>query len=164
MGGVDLQELMDKYHVDTIQLDQVIPGNELPVIATYFDSVKLYSAAMGLSAAEQHDVRTTFLQYDTQTAMVRCLRLWKQYRPSMATYRALMELLLKLNRTEVAAQVCQYLAQNVSTPFMSVYIELKSHAVSILDLFPFIMQITDYNIRGMKIFQVKMETHKQMPV
>ncbi|XP_064383871.1 uncharacterized protein LOC135332887 [Halichondria panicea] len=113
VGGVDLQELMDKYHVDTVQLDQVIPGNELPVIATYFDSVKLYSAAMGLSAAEQHDVRTTFLQYDTQTAMVRCLRLWKQYRPSMATYRALMELLLKLNRTEVAAQVCQYLAQNV---------------------------------------------------
>ncbi len=30
MGGVGLQ---DKYHVDTVQLDQVIPDNELPVIA-----------------------------------------------------------------------------------------------------------------------------------
>ena len=120
MGGVDLQELM----VDTVQFDREISDNEIPVIAAYFESVELYFAAMGLSAADQADVGTTLLQHDTQTAMARCLRLWKQqHRPSMATYRALMELLLKLNRTQVATQVCQYLAHNVSTLIMSVYIE-----------------------------------------
>ena len=105
---------MDEYHVDTVQLDQVIPDNELSVIAAYFDSVVLYSQAMGLSAAEQHHVKTTIVLYDTQTAMMCCLKFWKEHRPSMATYRALMELLLRLNRTAVATQVCQYLAQNVS--------------------------------------------------
>ncbi len=117
MGGVGLQELMDKYHVDTVQLDREIPDNEVPVIAAYFDSVELYSQAMGLSAAEQTTVRTN---HDAQTAMVRCLSIWKQHDPYKATYRALVELLLKLNRTAVAAQVCQFLAQNVSYTLMSV--------------------------------------------
>ncbi|XP_064390660.1 uncharacterized protein LOC135338452 isoform X2 [Halichondria panicea] len=111
-GGVGLQELMDKYHVDTVQLDREIPDNEVAVIAAYFDSVELYSQAMGLSAADQTTVRTTLLQYDAQTAMTRCLSIWKQLYSFKATFRALLELLLRLNRTEVAAQVCQYLTQN----------------------------------------------------
>ncbi len=109
--------MMDKYHVDTAQLDREIPDNEVPVIAAYFDSVELYSQAMGLSAADQTTVRTTLLQYDAQTAMARCLSIWKQLYSFKATFRALLELLLRLNRTEVAAQVCQYLTQNVSTHF-----------------------------------------------
>ena len=110
-----LQELIDKYRVDTVQLDREIPDNEVPVIAAYFDGVELYSQAMGLSAADQTTVRTTLLQYDAQTAMTKCLSIWKRlYSFKATTFRALLELLLRLNRTEVAAQVCQYLAQNVS--------------------------------------------------
>ena len=118
--GVRLQKLMDKYRVDTVQLDREIPDNELSVIAAYFESVKLYSAAMCLSPSEQAYVRLTFTQYDAQTAMARCLSIWKKHNPYEATYRALMKLLLRLNRTEVAAQICQYLAQNVSIPFVTI--------------------------------------------
>ncbi len=118
MGGVGLQELMD--HVDTVQLNREIPDDELPVIAAYFNNVELYSQAMGLSPAEQVDVRTALHQYDTQTAITKCLLFWQQRDPYKATYGALLELLLRLHRTQVATQVCQYLAQNVSTPFMSV--------------------------------------------
>ena len=110
MGGVGLQELMD--HVDTVQLDREIPDDELPVIAAYFNNVELYNA-MGLTSAEQ-DVITALHRYEN------CLLLWQQRDPYKATYRALLELLLRLHRTQVATQVCQYLAQNVSTPFMSV--------------------------------------------
>ncbi|XP_064387664.1 uncharacterized protein LOC135335907 isoform X3 [Halichondria panicea] len=110
VGGVGLQELMD--HVDTVQLDREIPDDELPVIAAYFNNVELYSQAMGLTPAEQDDVRTSLHQYDTQTAITRCLLLWQQRDPYKATYRALLELLLRLHRTQVATQVCQYLAQN----------------------------------------------------
>ncbi len=121
MGGSGLQELVDKYHVDTIKLDREIPDNEVPVIAAYFDSVDLYSQAMSLSPADQTTVRTTLVQYDAQTAMANCLSIWKSHYSFNATFRALLELLLRLNRVEVAARVCQYLAQNVSTHFMSVF-------------------------------------------
>ena len=114
-GGVGLQELMDRYRVNTVQLDREIPDNEVPVIAAYFDSLELYSQAMGLSAADQSTVKTSLVQYDAQSAMAKCLSIWKQKNSFKATFRALLELLLRLNRTEVAAQVCQYLTQNVST-------------------------------------------------
>ncbi len=118
--GVRLQKLTDKYRVDTVRLDQVIPDNKLSVIAAYFESVDLYSQAMGLNPADQADVRTTLFLCDAQTAMTRLLSIWKLHDPYRATYRALMELLLRLNRTEVAAQICQYLAQNVSIPFLTI--------------------------------------------
>ena len=108
-----LQELVGKYHVDTVQLDREIPDNEVPVIAAYFDGVELYSQAMGLSPAEQADVRNT---YDFLKAMRMCLSIWKRLHGFNATFRALLELLLRLNRMNVAAEICQYLAQNVSTP------------------------------------------------
>ncbi len=118
-AGAGIQELLGKYHVDTVQLDQEIPKKELPVIAAYFDnSVELYSQAMDMNAADQHDVRTALLQHDAQIAMMKCLLKWMQRNPSEATFRTLLELLLRLNKTEVAAEVCQYLAQNVSTHFV----------------------------------------------
>ncbi len=119
VGRAGLQELMDKYHINTVQLDREIPDNEIPFIAAYFDGVELYAKAMGLSAADQTTVKTILLQYDAQTAIMKCLSIWKQRCAFKATYRALLELLLRLNRTKVAAQVCQYFAQYVSTLFMS---------------------------------------------
>ncbi|XP_064388297.1 uncharacterized protein LOC135336435 isoform X2 [Halichondria panicea] len=116
---VGLQELIDKYHIDTVQLDREIPDVEVPVIAAFFDSVELYSQAMGLSAADQTTVRTNLVQYDAQTAMAKCLSIWKQLYAFQATFRALLELLLRLNRTEVAAQICQYFAQKLEKCLLS---------------------------------------------
>ncbi len=113
--GAGLQELIDKYHVATVQLDQEIRGNQFLVIANFFDGVELYSEAMGLSACEQNIVRTCLFQSGTEVAMMVCLSKWRQRNP---TFRTLLELLLRLNKTKVAAEVCQYLAQNVSTHFV----------------------------------------------
>ena len=121
MRGAGLQELVDEYHVDTVKLDREIPDNEVPVIAAYFDGVDLYSQAMNLSAADQATVRTTLVQYNAQEAMAKCLSIWKSHYSYKVTFRALLELLLRLNKVEVAVRVCRYLAQNVSTHFMSVF-------------------------------------------
>ncbi len=118
--GVGLQKLIGKYRVDTVQLDQVIPDNTIPVIADYFHNVELCSQAMGLSPSTQRDVTNAIIIYDECTAMEKCLSLWKQRDPFKATYRALLELLLRLNKTEEAAKVCQYLAQNVRKLNMSI--------------------------------------------
>ena len=122
MGGAGLQELVDEYHVDTVKLDREIPDDDFPVIAAYFDGVDLYSQAMNLSAADQATVRNTLVQYNVQEAMAKCLSIWKSHYSYKVTFRALLELLLqRLNKVEVAVRVCRYLAQNVSTHFMSVF-------------------------------------------
>ena len=116
--GAGLQELVGKYHVDTVQLDQEIPDNQFLVIADFFDGVELYCVAMGLLPCDQADILHILFQRGAQPAMMQCLLKWKLLNPENATFRALLELLLRLKKPKVAAEVCQYWAQNVSTHFV----------------------------------------------
>ncbi len=65
---------------------------------------------MGLTRAEQADVNELFHKRGTQVAMTECLTIWKQHNPYAATYRALLELVLRLRKEKIADQICQHLA------------------------------------------------------
>ncbi len=71
-----------------------------------FYDVELYSTAMGLAIAEQADVNQS---RGTQVAMMKCLQIWKQRDPSRATYRALLDIVLRLGKGNTADQLCQHL-------------------------------------------------------
>ncbi len=77
-------------------------------MALCFDDVELYSSAMGLANAEQADVNQS---RGTQVAMMKCLQIWKQHDPSRATYRALLDIVLRLGKENTADQICQQLTQ-----------------------------------------------------
>ncbi len=66
---------------------------------------------MGLSPAEQADVYRLYWSEGTQEAMTECLILWKRHDPFAATYKTLLELLLRLRKETVADDICQLLAQ-----------------------------------------------------
>ena len=84
---------------------------EITFLAEYFYGVKIYSNAMGLTRAEQADVNELFHKRGTQVAMTECLTVWKQHNPYAATYRALLELLLRLRKEKIADEICQHLTQ-----------------------------------------------------
>ncbi len=65
----------------------------------------------GLTPADQADVIQCYHARGTQEAMIKCLTLWKSHDPFAATYKALLELLLKLRQEETACQICQHLIQ-----------------------------------------------------
>ncbi len=48
-----------------------------------------------IAIAEQADVNQS---RGTQVAMMKCLQIWKQYDPSQATYRALLDIVLRLGK------------------------------------------------------------------
>ena len=110
-----IEELKDytKFNVTDSQLDTEIEERDMILLAPYF-KVKLetLSVQLGLSPAAQQDVKDTKLQYDNQTAVDEALRLWRKANPGAATYRALVEIVLRMgvNGTAIAEEVCNIAA------------------------------------------------------
>ncbi len=103
--------LIKQYGLTDEQLNSIIKKSDFPFLAANFDGVKVYSTAMeGLTPAEQADVDRI---EGTQEAMIKCLTLWKRHDPSAATYKALLELLLKLGNGETASLICQHLIDSM---------------------------------------------------
>ncbi len=97
-----LQGLMNKYQITTSQVDCKIQQKDIPYLALHFDNVNLYVDLMELTPGEQTDVNGA----DTnQLAMIKCLKLWKGKNPAQATFRTLLEMLVKLKKVEIASQV-----------------------------------------------------------
>ncbi len=108
---VTLQKLRRQYSLTDEQLNNEVEKSDIPYLAEYFDGVRIYSSAMGLTPAEQADVKDLSHSKGTQVAMTECLILWKRHDPFTATYRALLEFLLRLRKEKTAEQVCQHLTQ-----------------------------------------------------
>ena len=102
-----LETLTKVYAISSDQLDLVIDDSDMILLAAYFDDVEYYVNVLGLSPAEQTDVKKKALA-GTQIAMNHCLLLWKQHNPSTATLRILLNTLLSLKKEEIASNVCRY--------------------------------------------------------
>ena len=77
-------------------------------LAAYFDNVDYYLSVLGLTPAEQNDIRLKKVLEGTQIAMYHCLLAWKRHDPSRATLKTLLEILLTLRKEETASNVCKY--------------------------------------------------------
>ena len=89
------------------QLGCEIEERDMIILAGYFDNVEFYLNILGLSPAEQTDVRKKVSE-GTQIAMNYCLLLWRQHNPSTATLGTLLEILLSLRKEYIASKVCDY--------------------------------------------------------
>ncbi|XP_064389835.1 uncharacterized protein LOC135337779 isoform X2 [Halichondria panicea] len=105
------QDLMKQYCLTDEQLNSKIKHSNFPFLAKYFDGVTIYSNALGLTTAEQTDVNVLYQREGTQVAMIKCLSCWNQNNPYAATYKALLNLLLKLRKERIADEICQHLTQ-----------------------------------------------------
>ncbi len=66
---------------------------------------------MRLTPAEQADMNRLYHSEGTQAAMMKCLQVWKERDPFQATYRALLDIALRLGKGETADKICQQLTQ-----------------------------------------------------
>ncbi|XP_064389593.1 uncharacterized protein LOC135337585 isoform X3 [Halichondria panicea] len=106
---VTFQRLVKRHHLTDVQLNREIGRDDIPLLAIYFDKIELYPKLMNLNPAEEQDVINT-LHASSQVAMIKCLSLWKGHDPFKATYVALLEMLLRLEKGEIANNICLYLA------------------------------------------------------
>ena len=103
---------MASYEMTDDQLNCEIEEGDIAYLAEHFDGVELYQRVFGLSNAEQTNVKSIAAVHGTQTAMAECLSLWRRHNPSTATLRALLDILLRLRKEEIASKVCDYYHQN----------------------------------------------------
>ena len=96
------------YSISSDQLDIEIDDSDMILLAAYFDNVEYYLGVMGLTPAEQTDIKLKKVSEGTQIAMNHCLLVWKRHNPSTATLRTLLEMLLSLKKEETASNVCKY--------------------------------------------------------
>ncbi len=108
---VTIEELKERTKVTDSQLDTEIKETDMIILAAHFDNVDTYPVQLGLRPAEQSDIRIAQLVNGTQTAMDKALRLWRQHNPGAATYRALVMIVLRTGKVDVATEVCKFLAR-----------------------------------------------------
>ena len=99
--------------VSNTQLNTEIIEHDLHSLAEYFDNVETCLYSLGLKPGQQTDIKDLAHRSNTKTAMVEALKLWRQPNPFAATFRALLEILLDLERGDVAVKVCQYISDNI---------------------------------------------------
>ncbi len=126
---VALQLLMDKCQLTISQVNHEILQKDVPYLAACFDSVEYYVDAMELSPGEHSDVRKT---ESNHLAMIMCLNIWKRKKLSQATFRALLEMLVKLKKVAIAEKVCRYIKVNVSV-CLNLYVELFLMAPNLIN-------------------------------
>ena len=96
-----------------MQLDSQIIEKDLPDLAGFFDVVDTYLYKLNLTPGQQTDVKDLAYRQSTTVAMAEALKLWRQPNPFVATFRALLEIVLDLRRGDVAVSVCQHIASKV---------------------------------------------------
>ncbi len=106
-----IEELKEDTKVTDSQLDTDIEETDMWDLAAHFDNVETYPLMLGLSPAEQKDVKYALFVDDMQTAMLRTLKVWRQHNPGAATYRALVEIVLDMEMGELATYICQSVAR-----------------------------------------------------
>ena len=107
-----IEELKDRTNVTDSQLDTEVEEADMILLAVHFDNVETLSVQLRLTPADRQNVKEAKLQYDTQVAVDKALRLWRRANPGAATYRAMVEIVLRMgvNGTAIAEEVCKFSA------------------------------------------------------
>ena len=106
--SIDL--LKGETNITDDQLDQRLEEADLPEVAACFDNPEYYVQILGLTPGQQTDVRKQAFVSGTQAGMTVALTYWRNRNPLVATFRALLLILLSLVKGNVAVQVCKYLS------------------------------------------------------
>ena len=103
-----LEQLTRTHSMQSDQLDCEIEETDTIYLAQYFDNIEHYLGPLGLTPAEQTDVKNIDFSKGTQIAINHCLCLWRRHNSSTATVRMLLKILLKLGKEEIASKVCDH--------------------------------------------------------
>ncbi len=112
-SGLAIEILKRETKVTDEQLDTTIEEIDLPKLSSYFDNTGDYVEMLGLSPGQQTDVieekaRTALNR--TQAGIKLALKYWLERVLAEGTFRALLLILLSLDKGDVAINVAQYLS------------------------------------------------------
>ena len=107
-----IEELKDRTNVTDSQLDSEIEERDMILLAPYFKDVETLSHQLRICPADQHNAKFASVLFDVQTGIDKALKLWRKANPGAGTYRALVEIVLRMgvNGAAIAEEVCKFSA------------------------------------------------------
>ena len=105
---VSLQDLVERFKLSNHQLDAEVSDEHLRKASRIIADHKILGPEVGLSSAEM----TAIDQQPPEHQRFAMLEKWKQKLDWKATYRKLIEALLRCSRADTARQVCELLTQS----------------------------------------------------
>ena len=106
-----IKTLKRKTRVTDEQLDTRIEETDLPKLSLYFNNTHDgYLEKLGLSSGQQTDVKSHAFVHGTQAGMLLALKYWLDRVLAEGTFRALLLILISLDKGDVAIKVAQYLS------------------------------------------------------
>ncbi len=113
LSGLTIEALKRETNITDEQLDTRVEELDLPKLSSYFDNTNDYVEILGLSPGQQTDV----IEEKARTALNRthagiklALKYWLNRVLSEGTFRALLLIILSLDKGDVAIKVAQYLS------------------------------------------------------
>ena len=113
---VSIEDLKKRTGITDTQLDTEIVECNLQILACRFDHFGGYLDKLDLTRSARCDIRKVNLLEDNQSAMREALRMWITKNPFAATYRKLLEIVLSLEKFQVATDICYYISKYVPQP------------------------------------------------
>ena len=122
---------LTRSHVETGRrtVDSEIEQRDLIFLAGCFDDVEYYFDAFNLSPYEKADVRTSVTTHGTQIGMNKLLSYWKEHDPSAATFRALLDIVRRLKKKQVADSIMSYIGVTVYGKWVNAIVPSKCNPI-----------------------------------
>ena len=98
LSDLTLAALKRRTGVSDTQLDTEVIEHDTHILAGCFDNLENYLDQLRLNPGQQTDIHDLAVRRDIQTAMAKALKLWRAPNPLVATFRALLIILLDLKR------------------------------------------------------------------
>ena len=108
--GISLQNLIDRFHLSPDWLDREVSEEHLREVSRVIDEHEIVGPELGLSDQEMTTISSDVKKHDVRK--MEMLKKWKRKHLWKATYRKLIEALLKCSRADHAQDVCKLLVQS----------------------------------------------------
>ena len=105
---MSISELKRTTGVTDQQLDKEIEDKDFHMLAGQFDTLFGLLEELDLNPADRTNVKRRVDQESIQSGVALALRLWQSVNPSAATFKALVNILLRLRKGNVTVQICNY--------------------------------------------------------
>ena len=105
-----INDLKRELKLSDEQLDATIEESDLYHVAECYENADDYLEKFELSPAQQTEVEEKCSMRGVLPGIKKALKFWRNKNPLLATYRALLNIILSLKKGDVAVRLCKYLA------------------------------------------------------
>ena len=111
--AMTIDELEEQYQISQGFLEEEFTDEHAKGLALLIDSWELLASHLGLSEQQIEAIKVD--NNNQQVRRLKVLNKWKQKYACNATYRRLLEVLLSIDRTDLACNVCELVTSQRGT-------------------------------------------------